>query len=446
MSEPAPAPAADGGAYDVVIVGGRPAGASLAARLGARGLAVLVADKAEFPSAPEVPSCPVMYSGVMQMLEELGLPEAAYREAVTQIRACVATFEGYFQAAFPFPVTRGRDYVYGFDRARFDHALWEHLAQFSTVTRRAGFTVTELVRDGAGRVTGVIGAPAGGAPERIAARLAVVGADGRHSPLARRAGARVTEDHTDRTSTVHYAEWEGVAPITPDGAPAIHVVATGRGYQALFFPSCDGLITVAVQARADRADTGGDPQAYYLGRLRALATVRRRLEGARQVGPLVGMRRIANRYREAGGPGWVLVGDALHCKDPLDGQGVYDALIEAQHLAALLADHRDGRFGWDELLERYRRAVEAETRGMFEATLARLGRELYDEPPALVIRTLGRWALQDPQYQRRFLLMLSRVIPAEGWQSRALMAGTVARGLARDLRGLLRRPGAKLRA
>ena len=38
--------------YEVVIVGGRPAGASLAARLGERGVATLVIDKATFPSEP----------------------------------------------------------------------------------------------------------------------------------------------------------------------------------------------------------------------------------------------------------------------------------------------------------------------------------------------------------------------------------------------------------
>jgi 2-polyprenyl-6-methoxyphenol hydroxylase-like FAD-dependent oxidoreductase len=425
--------------YDVVIVGGRPAGATLAARLAARGMSVLVVDKAEFPSLPEVPSCPLMYSGTMQMLEEIGVPEDAYRAAVTQIRTAVVGFEGYFQTTFNLAETRGRDYVYGFDRLRFDRVLWDHLARFPSVTRRCGFAVHDLVRDAAGRVIGIEGAPRGGGRERILARLAVVGADGRHSLIARRVGARVTEDRADRTTTVHFAEWEGLAPATPDGAPAIHIVSTGRGRHVLFFPSCDGLVTVATQVRADRAHTGGDPQGYYLGHLRALETARRRIEGARQVGPLLGMRRIANRYREHGGPGWVLVGDALHHKDPLDGQGVYDALIEARHLADLLAQHRDGRVSWEALLDRYRRAVMAETHGMFEATMARLGRELYSEPPALVIRTLLRWMLEDPPYQRRFVQMLSRTIPPETWLTRSLVAGAAARGVARDLRALWRR-------
>jgi 2-polyprenyl-6-methoxyphenol hydroxylase-like FAD-dependent oxidoreductase len=425
--------------YDVVIVGGRPAGASLAARLGARGLSVLVVDKAQFPSHPEVPSCPLMYSGAMEMLDEIGLHEETYQSAATRIHAVMVSFEGHFQATLPIPMTRGRDYLYGFDRARFDHLLWDHLARFPSVTRRSGFAVSGLVRDADGRVTGIEGASKGGGRERIGARVAVVGADGRHSLVARLAGARVVEDQAAHTSTIHFAEWEGLAPATPDGAPVIQVVSTGRGSNVLFFPSCDGHVMVGTHVRTDRVVVGGNAQSYYLGRLRSLATVRGRIEGARQVGPLFGIRRIANRYREHGGAGWVLVGDALHHKDPLDGQGIYDALTGARHLAGLLVARHEGRVSWEALLDRYHRAVLAETHGMFATSMERLARDFYSDPPTLMIRTVMRWALQDPEYQRRFLLLLARTIPPEKWRTPSFMAGVIARGVARDLRGLFQR-------
>lgn len=421
--------------YDVIVVGGRPAGASLAARLGARGLSVLVVDKAEFPSHPEVPSCPLMFSSAIQVLDELGLREADYAGAVTRIRKGILGFEGYFHAVLDIPMAHGRDYVYGFDRARFDHALWNHLATLPTIERRAGFAVTDLVRDAAGRVIGIEGAAKGGPPERLGARLAVVGADGRHSLVARKAGARVTEDQATHTSTIHFAEWEGLAPALPSGEPALQVVSTGRGRNVLFFPSYDGRVSIATHVRADRAKVNGDPAAYYLGQLHALPTVRRRIAAARQVGPLRGVRKIANRYREHGGPGWVLVGDAVHHKDPIDGQGIYDALIEARHLAELLVGLHEQRLGWDALLARYGRAVIDETHQMFESTMKRLVRDLYSDPPPLMIRTLARWALEDPEYQRRFLLFLTRSIPPDRFRTPSLMAGVIAR---RTLRGLQR--------
>ena len=63
--------------YDVIIVGGRPAGATLAARLGRQGLRVLLLERATFPSAPAA-SCPVIYPATMRLLDEIGADEREY--------------------------------------------------------------------------------------------------------------------------------------------------------------------------------------------------------------------------------------------------------------------------------------------------------------------------------------------------------------------------------
>jgi 2-polyprenyl-6-methoxyphenol hydroxylase-like FAD-dependent oxidoreductase len=285
-------------------------------------------------------------------------------------------------------------------------------------------------------VVGITGAVHGGPREVVRARLAVVGADGRHSLVARKAGAEVVEARDELTSTIHYAEWENLVPATADGEPVLQIVSTGRGRNVLFFPSRAGRVAVLTHVRSDRAATAGDPQGYYMQHLRSLEAVRRRLVGARQVGPLLGVRRIANRYRDVGGPGWLLAGDAVHHKDPVDGQGIYDALNGAKHLAQLLVAHADGRLSSELLVERYRAAVRTETHAMFQATMERLERELYGEPPRWLIGTLIRWSLQDPVYQRRFLLVLTRTISPTRWRTPALLLGVIARGVVRDLRAL----------
>ncbi len=72
-------------------------------------------------------------------------------------------------------------------------------------------------------------------------------------------------------------------------------------------------------------------------------------------------------------------------------------------------------------------------------TLERLEKELYEEPPEIVVRTLIRWFLNDPEYQRQFLLYLSRSIPPKGWLSGTLLRGAAMRGALGDLRGLVER-------
>lgn len=427
--------------YEVVIVGGRPAGASLAARLGEQGVATLVIDKATFPSDPSVPSCAVLYPQAMHLLDELGVDQRRFGDESATIRRFVLELDGRFRANIPMVEAHGRDYVYGIDRAQFDAVLWDDLARWPSVTARDGVGLVELVRDEDGRDHRVVGVKLrdrDGQEREIRARC-VVGADGRFSMVARKAGARVLEDFADCTSTVHFATWEGLAPIDDDPRVSVHVFTTARGTDVLVFPKPNHRATVCTHVRSDRVKLEGDATAYYLRMLESFPAVARRLEGARRVDDVVGLRRVANRFLDAGGPGWVLVGDALHHKDPVDGQGIYDALLETKILAEELETWRAGEQSWAELVARYDRRVREGTHSMFLATTTRLRRELYEEPPVIVMKTLMRWLLNDEEYQRRFLLYLCRALPPDRWLTPGLMGRAVGRGLLGDLRRAFRR-------
>lgn len=422
--------------FDVVIVGGRPAGASLAARLGRRGLRVLVVDRAHFPSLPAVPSSPSLHPGAMRILDELGIEESRYAASGAPMHSMIVEFGDYFRSQMHVPKLWGRDYVYGLDRRQFDFALWENLAQYPSVTRRDGFAVSDLLRDPGGRVIGVVGAARGEAASEIRADC-VVGADGRFSLVARRAGASVLREESVHVSTVHYADWEGVVDPYGDKTCA-YVFASVRGLDVPMFRMPGGRMCVNLHARADRVELGGDVQHYYESTLRSLPQVARLLSSARRVTPVVGIKRIGNGYRQASGPGWVLVGDALHYKDPVDGQGIYDALLEARLLDQAIGVWRSGR-SFDEAMADYGRAVSAATGNMFEQTAARLRRELYQDLPPLVIQTLLRWLITDPVYQQRFMQYFVRALPDDRLMTPELVVGSLLRGLSRDLRGLLRR-------
>lgn len=422
--------------YEIIVVGGRPAGASLAARLGAQGVATLVIDKAGFPSEPSVPSCAVLYPQAMQLLDELDVDERQFGDESSKIRRFVVEVHDHFQAKFPMVETLGRDYVYGIDRSTFDATLWSGLRRHPSVTTREGLGFVDLLRR-EGQVVGVRARDREGQEHAIRARC-VIGADGRFSTVARKAGARIREDFADRTSTVHFATWEGVRPLDDDPRSTLHVYTTARGTDVLFFPRPKNRVSVCTHVRSDRVNIEGDATRYYLGMLESFAGVARRLEGARRVDEVVGLKRVANRYLDAGGPGWALVGDALHHKDPVDGQGIYDALLESKILAEELLAWRAGEHGWEELLARYDRRVREGTYDMFMATMQRLRRELYDEPPALVMKTLMRWMLSDAEYQRRFISFLCRGLPPATWLTPGVMGRAIARGMLGDVRRVFR--------
>lgn len=404
--------------FDVIVVGGRPTGASLATRLGRRGLRVLVLERARMPSMPIVPTCPTLHMGTLALLDELGLPEEAYARDATRFERIIIDFEAVFRANFPFPSLHGRAHAYSVDRRHFDRVLWEHMAATPGVDARQGVAVDEVLRDADGRVRGV----RAGA-ERFDADW-VVGADGRFSGVARQVGAEVVERRAEHVSTVYFADWEGLDPAVP-GEDVVQIHATGKGANVLFFP-LPGRVTVCTHERADRVSIEGDATAWYEARLAGMPAIAARMTGAKRVGRVVGLKRVGNGYRRAAGPGWALAGDAVHFKDPVDGQGIYDALLTTRILAEELCAGGD-------VGARYTERMRAATHPMFRATTQRLHDELYREPPALVVRTLLRWSLQDPTYQRRFFGYLCRELDPDGWLPPSVMAGAAARGLGRDV-------------
>jgi flavin-dependent dehydrogenase len=174
----------------------------------------------------------------------------------------------------------------------------------------------------------------------------------------------------------------------------------------------------------------GDGEAKFARTIDWLGFGRARTRSAKRAGALVGIKRIANRYVEPGGSGWLLVGDAVHMKDPVDGQGIYDALLETKILADILL--RDAS---DAAVSTWGTKLRAATHGFFIESMGRIKRELYTTLPELAQKTALRWMMTDPLYHQQFFAFATRVIEPEGWMSPKLIAGAMLRGIARDLRG-----------
>ena len=419
--------------FDVVIVGGRPAGASLAARLGAAGLRVLIVERATFPSPPAV-SAPFLLPHALALLDEIGADEAEYAAETPQLRAFVLEFAGYFRSVFPFSAqVAGRAHFYTIDRAQLDAALWRGLARWPTVEAWSAAKVIDLLRAD-DRVCGVIVERDDGSRHEIVAG-AVVGADGRFSTVARKVGARVTEERTDVATTVYYDLWEGVADYEPGGAPVAHIHTSCDGFSFVFMPTARGRTIVLAQGRADSYEAlTGEPDAIYEGLLRARPRIWRRLAGARRCGALAGMKRVGNLFREAGGPGWALCGDAYHQKDSIDAQGIYDALLGAKLLAAQLIRWHRGEVAWEAAVAAYRDQIYAACKPMFEATMGRLAREIYSVPPPLAAKTMMRWMLTHPDYGRRFASLVTRQIDPATFLPPPLLLTIAAKGAGLRLR------------
>ena len=412
--------------YDVVIVGGRPAGASLALRLATAGLRVLIVDQAGFPSRPAV-SAAFVLPHTLELLDELDLSETDYAAATPKLRRFVLEFARYFRTELRFDEpTGGRDYCYAIDRAKLDACLWSALARCPNVTAQSGtrFAGVELARPGELHEVKLV-------HERndltVRAR-ALVGADGRYSPVAHAVAAPVLVNRTDVETSLYYAHWRGVASYAPGVSDAAHIHASCDGFSFVFMPSADGETMVVAQGRSDRyLAEHGTPQEVYNRLLHARPLVQRRLRDATQVSPLSGIKHMGNKFRQAFGVGWALVGDAYHQKDSLDAQGIYDALLGAKLLAEALIDWHKGQ-AWETALARYESRAWAALKPMFDATMDRVKREIYSVPPPAVARTLLRYVLTHPAYARRFASVVTRKLPPDQLLPPRVMLKLAAQG------------------
>jgi flavin-dependent dehydrogenase len=423
--------------YDVIIIGGRCAGATLALRLADQKLKVLVVDRATFPSNPAVASSPFIYNQTMQMLAELGLSEDEYALPGSRADHMVLDFVDNFAAIVPCSVMQvERNYVRGLDRAHFDNTLWKHMeGRVPYITARQGFAVSGVLKDAHGKVTGIIGKTQDGETEQITADL-VVGADGRFSMTAQKFGAKVAEERNEFCGGGYEAQWENVRPYA-DGFPTeVCMYSNSRGFAMIFVPVSHGRYHVAAYMRSQDVQRGSQtPEEFYLSSMRKIPKAWKRLEGARQITELEGIRKVENGYREAFGPGWALTGDAFHYKDPVDGQGIYDALTESKCLAEAIAEWKSAKLTWEQAGALYKQKAMDATYPMFNMTVKRVQRELFSFPPKLIINTVMRWMLTDPEFQTKFLRALARVGAPSDVPS-APTPGMIGRGILRSFKSL----------
>ncbi len=423
--------------YDVIIVGGRVAGSTLAARLAQAGRAVLLLERQSLPS-PHPASSPVINAAAMHYLDEIGADEAQYARGVPPSRRFVYEIRQSFRVFNPTATAFGRDYSYAVDRAQFDYVLWE-LALASGATGRMNTAVQKLLQDEHGRVYGVEVSHQR-QRETYTADL-VVGADGRFSTVARQVNAREHHAFTYLPTSAIYAYWDGVAPYDQSGIATMHFISPQQGVGILILESADGRTAVIVEGQSKKLKTGGGQMdSLYHEILRNSPAAWRRVKHGRVATPLRGMRDIGNLYRESGGPGWALTGDALHQKDPVDGQGVHDAVFTSRALAHAILRWQNGQQSWNAARAQFDQEVWAEMHPMYVATVLTVLEDFYiplDNPLTI---TVARWLFEDEDYRRRLALLLARQHKnAARWRPLPVILRAAARGLGRDVARLWQR-------
>jgi len=386
--------------FDVVVVGARCAGSPLAALLARRGLRVAVVDRVTFPR--DTLSTHIFQTQALAILERLGVAD--------EIRATGADLVGrvdfrledlHFTRVFP---QRPGD-IGGCTSVRrylLDPILADAAAE-AGADLLMGARVTGVVEDG-GRVAGVR-IERNGSDSVVEARV-VVGADGRNSAIASLVGAR----KYNVTANERFAYWSFFEDAECGEDPAL-VVHRWQDWFILAVPSDSGLYQVVVlpalsQLPRFRADLEGS----YIEHALNCEPVAEVLSKARRVGKIFGALRWECFFRQPSGGGWVLLGDAGHFKDPCAGQGIQDALRQAEALAPVIARGIEGsNDALDRAVAEWGRWRDKDAVGhyWFAQDMGKGG------PAPAALCEVGQWLLEHERIDGLVDVMCHRALPSE---------------------------------
>ncbi|HEY6729585.1 MAG TPA: NAD(P)/FAD-dependent oxidoreductase [Solirubrobacterales bacterium] len=314
--------------YDAVVVGARCAGSPVAQRLAQQGWQVLLVDR-EPPPANTL-STHGLFPNSLARLAELGaLQRIEAEHRLNPIDYGIRTLGREVSGSFT-PVG-------GFDRAStitrpvLDQALLEAATAAGAETR-FGEKATGLIGAGteADPVRGVV--LEGG--EEIEARW-VLGADGRASTVASLLGLEKERPLAGEMSFM-FGYWRGL-PETD----RFFIDVVERG--SLAWTPCEddlSLLILGIEPELTRGDAT-QRQQRFIESVREFDDwfdvdwlARGEQVGAISLAPETMLRGF---FRQATGPGWALVGDAGHFKNPSTAQGISDAIEQALHVADELA-------------------------------------------------------------------------------------------------------------
>ncbi|MCU7726194.1 FAD-dependent monooxygenase [Actinoplanes sp. KI2] len=380
--------------YDVIVVGARVAGSATAMLLARGGLRVLVVDRARFPSDTlsshqvQLPGGALLRRwGILDRLIESGTPPARG----VLFDPGPAVLRGDYQPH------DGVDAVYSPRRTLLDTVLIDE-ARAAGAAIEEGFIVANPI--GNDRITGIRGRAKNATTDRTITANLVIGADGKHSTIARTVQAR-TYRARPPASAACYAYF---ADLPVKGGE----VYTRPDRMVGLWPTDDNLTIVYLGVPAARFSAVRDERGFRAD-VSEVADLGVRLAAASRVEHLRATTDLPGLMRKPYGPGWALAGDAGLVMDPITGQGIGNALRDADLLAsAILAG--DGLAGGrphdrDRAFRDYHRRRDAARRPIYDLT-ARFASFRPDPAGELLFPALS----ENPAQVSRFLGVLTGTV------------------------------------
>ena len=335
--------------YDVIIIGGGPAGASTALILAEYGHRVLVLEREKFPRYHVGESLIPFTFGPLERLGLVPMMRASHfvkKYSVTFVQPDgKRTQPFYFHSRYDVNTVAQTWQVL---RSEFDEMLLRHAAGKGAEIREE-ITVTALLRDADDAVTGVRFKNEDGTEQELTARL-TIDATGKEAFASNRLGWRIPDPKLNKVAVWTY--YEGATRETGQDEGTTTIAAIPEKGWFWHIPQHGDRISVGVVAEGKYLSRDGvrDPKAMMDREIANNPWMRERLAPGRQTGEYWLTSEYSRHSKYGAAPGLLLVGDAFAFLDPVFSSGVMLALKsgvlagDAVHAALEAGDLSPARF------------------------------------------------------------------------------------------------------
>lgn len=328
LNEAMPEPLNTG--FDVIVVGGGPAGTSVSILLAQQGQRVLLVEKSRFPR--EKLCGEFLSPETLAVFDRLGVRQQMLNAGAQLIRHWTIIAPDGRRIEIPLSwIAKGGAPAIGLSRARMDALLLDRAREVG-VTVKEGFHVSSQIdrqQDG----TVIAGRADGGTPERFAGRL-LIDASGRGSAFsAKEKGGQKDAAMKGSRAFGLKAHLRGVQGLDDTGE--LYFFRDGYGGMSQVEGERTNLcfITSEETLRAAR----GDRQALLELTLMTNPAARERLRGATVVGEWLGTGPL-NYGHQPAHPDVLAIGDAGAFIDPFTGSGMLLALTSGELAARVIGE------------------------------------------------------------------------------------------------------------
>ncbi|MCA9267512.1 MAG: tryptophan 7-halogenase, partial [Planctomycetales bacterium] len=321
--------------YDVVVIGGGPAGSTASTLIAQQGFRVGLFEREKFPRFHIGESLIPETYWVLKRLNML--PKMKASGFVKKYSVQFVSASGKTSAPFYFWENKPHEcsQTWQVVRSEFDQMMLENAREHG-VDAHEGVRVLDVLFDG-DRATGVtIQTPDGG--RRDVRAKVVVDASGHSGMLQARFKTRVWDPLLNKGAIWTY--WEGAHRDEGEngGATLVIQMPDKQGW-FWYIPLHDNRHSIGAVRPFDDLFKGRDShEAAYLEEVENCPGLKQRLAGAKRITGYFATKDFSYRSTECAGDGWVMIGDAFGFLDPLYSSGVLLALKSGELAADAIGE------------------------------------------------------------------------------------------------------------